>query len=198
MAALVADALTAFRFCLALYLVWVGFSSSDRVSALTLIVYALLLGWTADILDGWFARKSNSPTRLGHFDFPLDMVMVAGSMLGITALGFIPAKLTAVYFAVAVALVWKFPSKSTTMAVACPAVFAPFIIAAFECPYAFRLSLLWALLVLMLDWSRFEGVVLEFIDTFLGGKLKPLGEKWRKWRGLTRVGNAYNDINGKM
>ena len=146
MAALVADALTAFRLCLTLYLVWVGFSSSDKVSALTLIVYALLVGWTADILDGWFARKSNSPTRLGHLDFPLDMVMVAGSLLGITALGYIPAKVAAAYFAVAVALVWKFPSKSTTMAVACPAVFAPFILAAFECPYAFRLSLLWALL----------------------------------------------------
>jgi hypothetical protein len=105
---------------------------------------------------------------------------------------------TAVYFAVAVALVWKFPSKSTTMAVACPAVFAPFVLAAFEVPYAFKLSLLWALLVLVLDWSRFEGVVLEFIDTFPGGKLKPLGEKWRKWRGLTSVGNAYNDVNGKM
>jgi hypothetical protein len=198
MAALVADALTAFRLCLTLYLVWVGFSSSDKVSALTLIVYALLVGWTADILDGWFARKSNSPTRLGHLDFPLDMVMVAGSLLGITALGYIPAKVAAAYFAVAVALVWKFPSKSTTMAVACPAVFAPFILAAFECPYAFRLSLLWALLVLMLDWSRFEGVVLEFIDTFPGGKLKPIGEKWRKWRGLTQIGNAYNDANGKM
>jgi phosphatidylglycerophosphate synthase len=94
MAGIIADALTAFRLCLALYLVWVGFSSSDKISALTLIVYALLLGWTADILDGWFARKSNSPTRLGHFDFPLDMVMVAGSLLGVTALGYIPAKAT--------------------------------------------------------------------------------------------------------
>jgi len=198
MAALVADALTAFRLCLTLYLVWIGFSSSDKVSALTLIVYALLVGWTADILDGWFARKSNSSTRFGHLDFPLDMAMVAGSLIGITALGYIPVKVTVVYFAVAVVLVWKFPSKSTIMAVACPAVFAPFILAAFEVPYAFKLSLLWALLALVLDWSRFEGVVLEFIDTFPSGKLKPLGEKWRKWRGLTRVGNAYNDVNGKM
>ncbi len=195
MAAWVADGLTIFRLALAPYLAWVGFSAEDKSAALTIIVYALLVGWTADILDGWFARKSPTPTLLGRFDFPLDMVMVLGSLFGITAAGFIPFKLTTFYLAVATALVWRFPTKSMTMAVACPAVFAPFALSSLHAPFAFRISLLWTLIVLALDWSRFEGVVLEFIDTFPGGKLKPLGEKWRKWRKLPQVDNARNESN---
>lgn len=197
MVAWVADGLTAFRLALAPYLAWVGFSTEDKNAALTIIVYALLIGWTADILDGWLARKSDSPTRLGQFDFPLDMAMVLGSLFGITAAGFVPARLTVFYLAVATALVWKFPSKSVTMAVACPAVFAPFILASAYAPYAFRISLLWALIVLIFDWSRFESVVLEFIDTFPGGKLKPLGEKWRQWRGFMQTDNAHSGPNGQ-
>lgn len=196
MAALLADGLTFFRLSLTFYLVWVGFNGVDRHSTLALIVYALLIGWTADILDGWFARRSNSPTRLGHLDFALDMVMVAGSLLAVTALGFIPAKVTVIYLAISIALVCKFPSKSMTMAVACPAVFAPFYLSAIFCPNAFRLSLLWALSVLILDWKRFEGIVLEFVDTFPGGVLKPIGERWRKWRGLPQIDNIYDRAKG--
>lgn len=198
MAGWLADGLTIFRLALAFYLAWVGFSIADKNAALTIIVYALLVGWTADILDGWFARKSSSLTRLGQFDFALDMVMVFGSLFGITAAGFVPSKLTIVYLAIATVLVWKFPSKSMMMAVACPAVFAPFFLAFTYAPHAFRTSLLWTIIVLIFDWGRFEGVVLEFVDTFPGGKLKPLGKKWRQWRGLTQVGNAHNGSNGQV
>ena len=195
MAAWLADGLTAFRLALAPYMAWVGFNAEDKKVALTIIVYALLIGWTTDILDGFFARKSTFPTRLGQFDFALDMVMVLGSLFGITAAGFIPFKLTIFYLALATALVWKFPTKSVTMAVACPAVFAPFILSFVHAPFAFRISLLWVLIVLTLDWNRFEGVVLEFIDTFPGGKLKPLGEKWRQWRKSLQANNAHNGSN---
>lgn len=191
MAAWLADGLTAFRLALAPYLAWVGFSTEDRNLALTVIVYALLVGWTADILDGWFARKARSTTRLGQWDFTLDMVMVLGSLFGITAAGFVPVKLTIAYLAAATILVWKFPSKSTTMAVACPAVFAPFLLSVTYSPHSFRISLLWALSVLILDWNRFESVVLEFIDNFPGGKLQPIGDWWRQWRGLTQTFNAH-------
>ncbi len=191
MAAWLADGLTAFRLALAPYLAWVGFSAEDRNLALTVIVYALLVGWTADILDGWFARKARSTTRLGQWDFTLDMLMVLGSLFGITAAEFVPVKLTIVYLAAATLLLWKFPSKSTTMAVACPAVFAPFLLAATYSPHSFRLSLLWALSVLILDWNRFKGVVLEFIDNFPGGKLQPIGKWWRQWCGLAQTFNAH-------
>lgn len=191
MAAWFADFLTAFRLALTPYLVWVGFHAEDKNAALTIIVYSLILGWTTDILDGWVARKSSTPTKLGQFDFALDMFMVLGSLLAITALGFVPVELTIFYLAVAVALVWKFPSKSMTMAVACPAVFTPFFLAYIYAPHAFRISLFWTLSILVIDWSRFEGVVLEFIDTFPGGVLKPLGEKWRQWRRTVQSGNVH-------
>jgi len=197
MAGWLADGLTAFRLVLAPYIAWVGFSTEDRNLALTTIVYALLVGWTADILDGWFARRARSRTYLGHWDFAVDMVMVLGSLLGITAAGFVPVRLTVVYLAFATALVWKLPSKSVTMAVACPAVFAPFLLAALHSPHSFRIAVLWTVSVLILDWGRFEGVVLEFVDTFPGGKLKPIGKWWRQWRGLTQTFNASEGVEGR-
>lgn len=188
MAAWVADGLTAFRLVLTPYLVWIGFVlRNEPAAALTAICHALLLGWTADILDGWFARKALTPTRLGHLDFALDMLMVLGSVVGLTAAGLLSVKGTIVYLAVATTLIWWFPTKGMTMAVACPAVFAPFCLAAFWAPDAFYLALLWVSLVLIFDWRRFEGVVLEFIDTFPSRSLKHLGSWWRQRRGL--VGN---------
>ncbi len=193
MAAWVADGLTAFRLALAGYLAWLGFIHTESAETLTLFVYALLLGWTADILDGWFARKASMPTRLGQWDFPLDMAMVLGSLIGLTAAGFIPVKGTVLYLSVATLLVGWFPTKGMAMAVASPSVFAPFVLAMAYAPAAFWFSVLWAVLVLMLDWRRFEGVVLDFIDTFPGSKLKPLGTWWRQWRGLKKTRNAHQN-----
>lgn len=179
-----ADILTALRLALAFYLAWVGLTGRDAQVALTTIVNGLLLGWTADILDGHLARKVSSPTKLGRWDFPLDMAMVLGSLIGITAAGFIPPSWTAVYLAFSTVLIIRFPTKAMVMALACPAVFAPFLLAANYVTYAFRLSVLWAAVMLVLDWGRFEAIVLEFIDTFPGGKLRPLGLMWRRWKGV--------------
>ncbi len=196
MAAWVADGLTAFRLALAFYLAWVGFvGRTEPTAALATIVHALLLGWTADILDGWFARRASAPTRLGHWDFALDMVMVLGSLIGLTAAGLLPVKLTTAYLALAILLVWKFPTKGMAMAVACPAVFAPFILAASLALSSFHLSLLWVALVLLIDWRRFEGVVLEFIDTFPSRRLKRLGNWWRQRRGLPFPQNAHQNAH---
>ncbi len=38
-----------------------------------LIVALTALAWITDVLDGLFARKAQSPTRLGHFDLVADM-----------------------------------------------------------------------------------------------------------------------------
>lgn len=184
MIGLLADGLTALRFALAIYLAWAGFAIADAQRALKVIVHGLLLGWTADIWDGLFARHASSPTRLGCWDFPLDMFMVFGSLVGITAAGFVPTHWTLTYLAIAAVLIIRFPSKAMTMAVACPAVFAPFLLTVYHAPETFRLSLLWVVAVLIMDWRRFEGIVLEFVDTFPSGKLRPIGEAWRRWKGI--------------
>lgn len=68
---ILADFLTTSRGVIVLYILYVGFSrGEDRL----LLVAALTgLAWITDVLDGIFARKTDSPTRLGRFDLVADL-----------------------------------------------------------------------------------------------------------------------------
>ena len=68
---ILADLLTTSRGVIVLYILYVGSSrGEDRL----LLVAALTgLAWITDVLDGTFARKTNSPTRLGRFDLVADL-----------------------------------------------------------------------------------------------------------------------------
>ncbi len=190
MTAWLADALTLGRLALAVGLVLVGTMATEVAQAIRQITLWLLLGWTADIADGVLARLTPKPTRWGRWDFPLDMAMVVGSILGLTAAGAISPTLSLGYLMVAAFLVWRFPTKATTMAVACPAVFAPFVLAHRWEPEIFWWSVLWAVAMLALNWRRFEEIVLDFVDTFPGGHLRPLGKAWRQRRTLRHPTSA--------
>ena len=62
MNALIADLLTLSRILAACVLVWLGLTGG--ASALPAAVLTVVLGWTTDQLDGWFARRSPTTTRL--------------------------------------------------------------------------------------------------------------------------------------
>ena len=190
MAAWLADFCTAGRLGLAVLLVVLGMEAREPAQAVRRIALGLLVGWTADILDGALARWSSCPTRLSRWDFPLDMAMVTGSVVGLTAAGLLPLGLTIGYFAFGSLVLLRYPSKATAMAIACPAVFAPFVLASQWAADVFRWALLWAAGMLVWQWRRFEEVVLEFVDTFPGGHLKPLGTAWRRWRSLRQSTSA--------
>lgn len=76
MNALLADLLTLSRVAAAGILLWLG--STRGASALSLAVLVVVLGWTTDQLDGWFARRSSTPTRLKDCDFQVDVIFYAG------------------------------------------------------------------------------------------------------------------------
>jgi hypothetical protein len=190
MGAWLADFCTLGRLGLALFLVIIGMEAREPAQAVRRIALGLLVGWTADILDGALARRSSCPTRLSRWDFPLDMAMVAGSVVGLTMAGLLPLGLTVGYFALGSLVLLRYPSKATAMAIACPAVFAPFVLASRWAPDAFHWAVFWAVAMLVWQWRRFEEVVLEFVDTFPGGTLKPLGTIWRRWRSLRQPTSA--------
>ena len=93
MNALIADLLTFSRILAAGILVWLGLT--EGASALPAAVLVVVLGWTTDQLDGWFARRSPTPTRLKDSDFCVDLIFYAGILAYLTLSRFFPAWLVA-------------------------------------------------------------------------------------------------------
>jgi len=93
MFALIADLLTLSRVLVGGVLAWLGLTAG--ASALPAAVSVTVLGWTTDQLDGWFARRSPTPTRLKDCDFQVDIVFYAGILAYGTAAGFLPMWLAA-------------------------------------------------------------------------------------------------------
>jgi hypothetical protein len=93
MSALIADLLTFSRILAAGVLVWLGLTGG--ASALPVAVLVVMLGWTTDQLDGWFARRSPTPTRLKNSDFQVDLIFYAGILAYLALACFLPTWLVA-------------------------------------------------------------------------------------------------------
>ena len=93
MLALIADLLTLSRVVAAVVLLWLGLTRG--ASALPAAVLVVVLGWTTDQLDGWFARRSSTPTRLKDRDFHVDLIFYTGILAYLALARFLPARLVA-------------------------------------------------------------------------------------------------------
>ena len=103
MLALLADLLTLSRIGAAGILIWLGISSgASGLGAASLVT---VLAWTTDQLDGWVARRSLTPTRLGAWDFPIDAAFYAGIVTYLILAGFVPA-VVALGFVVLALIAW--------------------------------------------------------------------------------------------
>lgn len=80
-----ADGLTATRAFLAVVLVVVVGSDHIGVAA-----GALCLAWMTDFLDGRVARAARGETRLGGFDFPVDVSVGVSVLVGLAISGALP------------------------------------------------------------------------------------------------------------
>ena len=93
MFALIADLLTLSRVVAAGVLIWLGVTGG--ASALPAAAFVVVLGWTTDQLDGWVARRTSTPTRLGDCDFLVDLIFYAGILAYLALARFFPAWLVA-------------------------------------------------------------------------------------------------------
>jgi phosphatidylglycerophosphate synthase len=103
MTALIADLLTLSRVVAAGVLLWLGWTGGASVGRAAVLV--VVLGWTTDQLDGWFARRSPRPTRLKDCDFQVDVVFYAGILAYLALARFLPAWLVAGFVALG-AVAW--------------------------------------------------------------------------------------------
>ena len=157
----VPDLLTLSRGVIAVAVLSLGFLGR---AALEAVIVLTMIGWTTDIFDGRLARKLNKPpTWVGEQEFTFDMMMVFSALCYLTMSDFVPLLPALVYVMVAAACIAYFRSKSVTMSFAFPVVALPLVVAYYEAPRAALLYGIWIVAALLLDWSRFKGVVLEFI-----------------------------------
>jgi len=103
--ALLADALTFFRALMAPVVVWLG--ATQGAASLPLVVLLLTLAWVADWIDGPLARSAGRSTRLGRYDFPIDVGLTWATFLYLALAGFVPLAAVLVYTILAlVAELW--------------------------------------------------------------------------------------------
>ncbi len=132
--------------------------------ALGAVILLTMIGWTTDIFDGRLARKLRKPpTWVGEQEFTFDMLMVFSALCYLTMADFVPLEIALPYVMVAAACIAYFRSKSVTMSFAFPVVALPLVVACYAAPTAALLYGVWIVLAMLLDWSRFRGVVSEFI-----------------------------------
>jgi len=156
------DLLTLSRGLVAAVILGLGFVGGGALEAVILLT---ILGWTTDILDGRLARKYHKPpTWIGEREFVFDMVMVFSGLAYLVMSGLINAWLALIYITVAAVFIAFFRSKMITMSFATPLVALPLIVASVKAPRAAIWYLIWIVGALVLDWSRFKGVVRGFLD----------------------------------
>jgi len=164
----VPDLLTLSRGLIAAAILALGFAERFGLfagSALPTVLLLTMLGWTTDIFDGRLARRYNKPpTWVGEKEFAFDMLMVFSGLCYLVLSGFIPFVPAIIYTMVAAAFIAYFRSKMITMSFATPVVALPLIVAYFKAPQALVWYIVWIAAALILDWRRFRGVVLEFIE----------------------------------
>jgi phosphatidylglycerophosphate synthase len=157
----VPDLLTLSRGVIGLAIFSLGFVGKGALEA---VVVLTMIGWTTDIFDGRLARKYNKPpTWVGNREFFFDMVMVFSALCYLTMADYIGIAIALPYVLVAAACVAFFRSKSVMMSFAFPVVALPLFVSFYAAPRAALLYGIWIVAALALDWSRFKGVVREFI-----------------------------------
>ncbi len=158
------DLLTLSRGLIAVAIISLGFVGKAALEAVILLT---MVGWTTDIFDGRLARKLDTPTTwVGEQEFTFDMLMVFSGLCYLLMAGFISNLIlpVVIYVAIAAACIAYFRSKSVTMSFAFPLVALPLVVATLHGSPAAWWYGLWILGALAMDWSRFKGVVMEFIE----------------------------------
>lgn len=148
MYALLADCLTLSRVFASGILAWLGLAYGRE--KLTVAALILLVAWTTDQLDGWAARRSKTPTRLGHYDFVFDLTLYPGILIYLVAAGFVPVGPVVAF--VILSLVAWLPTRRKAVAVLCIR-FVDLTTAVVLLTYQPRIGLL------MLAWLAALGVI---------------------------------------
>ncbi|MGC8838095.1 MAG: CDP-alcohol phosphatidyltransferase family protein [Anaerolineae bacterium] len=165
-ARLLADSLTAFRFLVALYLLWLG--ATVGAEALPTAAIALVLAWASDLADGPLARldKEGSPSWIGRRDLEVDCSVAVGVLGYLTLSGYVSWLAGVGYLLLAIALLWHFRSVHLAWALQAPPYFCLLWVALRDARFQGILAVLWILFTVAITWPRFPQTT---VPAFLEG-----------------------------
>lgn len=149
-----ADALTTVRLLISPTLVYLGWHNG--ASVLPQVVLLVLVGVVADGLDGPLARlaQRHTRTRLGRYDFAVDVLFTWAIFVYLTLAGFIPWPLALVYTLLAVLVVAHFQRKSVIIVFMRPIDVTGGIIALRHTPEMALLLFAWLVGLGIVHWRR--------------------------------------------
>ena len=155
MRAVIADALTASRILLAMLL-----AIAIAMGSLPRAVLILVIAWLTDLLDGRLARAADEPTRLGDWDFRVDVGLGVAILVGLMLDGVASSWLVIAVIAVLAGLTIMTGNPAPSM------LLLAFAYGWFLWILLDRRPSLWWLpfasigVLLMIDWKRFFRVIL--------------------------------------
>ncbi len=176
-----ADTLTASRLLFSVLIVRLGFTAGAE--ALDQVIFYILLGWTADTLDGHIARRDRSgrQTWFSHNDATVDAIFVVSSLIYLNLAGFVGWSFSLIYLSVGWFLLRLFHSRSMLIVLEAPLGLLPAVVAFANRPPWGWAYVGWAGLAFALDRRRF------FV------RLRLFGDGWRGVKGTVPLARAPHE-----
>ena len=164
-AAFVADTLSVLRLAVALAILWLGWTMGRQ--ALPVVIMLATLGWIGDGLDGPMARRSPCRTRLGAYDYPLDVILTWAEFIYAAQAGFIPVVLVVGYTVGALIVTFWFRRKAVLVLFMRGVDVVALYLALRYAPLYLAPLLLWLLILGVAHRERVKNDVPRWIDELL-------------------------------
>lgn len=147
-----ADFCTLFRLVAAVVVVYMGLTQG--AAALPHVVTLVVLAWITDGLDGPLARRSNTPTHFGKYEFAVDVLLTWATFAYLTLAGFVPWRWAVLYTILAMVVVALAQRKAVLVAFMRPIDLTSGLIALRHAPEITLLFVAWLVGLGLVRWRQ--------------------------------------------
>ena len=168
------DVLTVSRLFVAIAIILISFLL--EANGLQLVIFALLFGWTTDIMDGRIARRiKKRETIIGRNDIRFDAILIGAAVFYLGWAGFAPYLLGFSWSILLIVLaLWPKLPHDLIQFFETPTVIVslPVLVYCDRTLFMLLFVLAWGILLLIFDWKRAWKNFLKLQTLYLGSWLK--------------------------
>jgi len=158
---MIADFFTFLRILCSFYIIYLGLFNAGNFH---IYFYAILIGWTTDILDGYLARLLKKEGKLGKYDFQVDLFFEWSFFFYLYKFKYVNPTIFILYNIIFLFLIFFLPSKTLLMSLQALVTFTPFIIVLLNYNDLRIVTFFWLIINLFLFHKRFFNVIKEYIE----------------------------------